>query len=259
MTDGDGAIVFRRSGLAIGEVYFRETPPRDLGRIDLLRIVAAPRPAPRRVSGDGHTLAVALALDEDRLFSDISADTRTKIRRATKKDQLEVTAHDRPDQRVVSAFCDTYDRFARSKALAPVFRPRLEALAATGNLFLSNTSTADGSVLVWHAYVAANARGHLLYSASVLNEAIEAGERNLIGRANRLLHWEDIMHFKKRGYAVLDLGGLDVAGRSEETTRIAQFKRSFGGAPMPVYSWSERRSVKGTLALMALRLRGNDF
>src|SRR4051812_44294897 len=210
MTDrrvhGDGRIVFRRSGLAVGEIYFQAAAAWDLGSIDVLRIVASPaaRSGGRR-SNDAHTLAIDLGRDEDELFDDISADTRRKIRRALDTDESSTRLHEAPTPEVVGEFADAYDDFARGRALAPVFRPRLYALASAGSLLLSAVYSGEGRVLVWHAYAATAGHAHLLYSSSRLPDATQADERNLIGRANRLLHWHDIVHAKGRGLDVLDL------------------------------------------------------
>lgn len=259
-SDHAGSIVFRRSGLAVGETYFHAPTAWELGRIDVLRIIAAPAaPSGGRPASHAHTLAIDLARDEDRIFGDISSDTRRKIRRALDKDAIETTMYPAPSAALVAEFSDAYDHFAHSRSLVPVFRPRLHALVATGGLLISAARSPDGRVLVWHAYVTAPKRGHLLYSASMLPDITESDERNMIGRANRLLHWHDILHAREQGFSVLDLGGIDVTGRSEETTRIAHFKRNFGGTPTPSHSWSESRSAKGALALFILRRRGSDF
>ena len=257
---GDGRITFRRRGLVIAESYFEAPGDRAPSPADVLRVVAAPAArAGGRRSAAAHVLAVDLAREEDQLFDDISADTRRKIRRAVDTDETGTTMHDAPAPEVVAEFCDAYDRFAQGRSLAPVFRPRLSALAASRSLRLSAARSPDGRVLVWHAYAATSARAHLLYSASLLPDATRADDRNVIGRANRLLHWHDIRHARAHGLEVIDLGGIDVAGRSEETTRIAHFKRNFGGTVTPAHSWSEPRSAKGSLVLFALRVRGSDF
>jgi lipid II:glycine glycyltransferase (peptidoglycan interpeptide bridge formation enzyme) len=117
----------------------------------------------------------------------------------------------------------------------------------------------DGAVLVQHAYVSAHARSYMLYSASVLADSADGAMRNLIGRANRYLHWHDIRVFKERGFAFYDFGGLDVSGRSEKTTNIARFKRGFGGQVRPVYSSTHARSLRGAAIQRILALRGVDF
>jgi hypothetical protein len=256
----DGAIVFRRKGLKIGEVYFRSTRPEGLRRVDLVRFISAPTPPPRkRAPSDLHSLTIDLTPDEDRLFEGVDGESRRLIRRSTDRDLVRAVTFDAPSEETIAEFADAYDRFAAMQALAPCFRPRLRVLAAAQSLVLSAARTEDGRTLVWHAYVGFGTRVQMLHTASTLHEAGANDERNLIGRANRLLHWQDMRHFKERGFAVLDLGGIDVTGRSEKTTQIARFKRSFGGEAVPVHSWTEPRSLKGALALAALRLRGNDF
>ena len=336
VTSSDGAIVFRRRGITIGEAYFDAATARDLGRVDLLRVVGAFSPPVEHGSRERHTLVIDLATDEDRLLEQMSKDTRYKIRRATKdslrvaatlqpssatvdefsdfydrfasaqsvspafrprlhaladqgnlvlatatdedrlleqmskdtryqirramqKDPVRVASTAQPSSATIDEFSDFYDRFASAQSVSPVFRPRLRALADRGNLVLTTASDEDGAVLVQHAYVAARARSYMLYSASVLAQSADSSARNLVGRANRYLHWHDIRFFRDRGYDLYDFGGLDVTGRSEKTSRIAHFKRGFGGEVRPVYSSTSARSLLGAAVQRILGLRGVDF
>ena len=255
----DGAIVFRRRGITIGEAYFDAAGARDLGRVDLVRIVCAFSPPVEHGSRKRHTLVIDLADDEDRLLEQMSKSTRYKIRRAMQKDPLRVAAAVQPSTSAVDEFSDFYDRFASAHSVSPAFRPRLHALAHGGNLVLTTATDEDGAVLVQHAYVAACARSYMLYSASVLAQSADSDARNLMGRANRYLHWHDIRLFKDRGFDLYDFGGLDVTGRSEKTAGIAQFKQGFGGEVRPVYSSTSARSLLGAAVQRMLGLRGVDF
>ena len=253
-------IAFVRRGLTIGEAYFDASVagPRD-GRVDLLRVVAAFTPPSERGSRKRHTLVIDLAQDEDRILEQVSKDTRSKIRRAIERDPLQVAAACEPSQAQVDEFADFYDRFAAAQSVSPAFRPRLRALACGGNLMLTSANDEDGQVLVRHAYVVARGRGYMLYSGSVLAESADSGARNLIGRANRCLHWHDIRLFKERGLSVYDFGGLDVDQRSPKTAGIARFKRGFGGEVRAVYSSTSAHSLRGAAARGLLALRGVDF
>jgi hypothetical protein len=257
----DGVIAFRRRGITIGEAYFdpAATSAGSLGRVDLLRIVGAFSPPAEGASRKLHTLVLDLSADEDRLLEEMSKDTRSKVRRAMQKDPLKVAAAQEPSSADVDTFADFYDRFATVRSVARVFRPRLHALAQSGNLAITTATAEDGAILVQHAYVAARGRSFMLYSGSVLSESADSGERNLIGRANRYLHWHDIRLFKERGFALYDFGGLDVTGRSEKTAGIARFKRGFGGEVRPVYSTTSARSFRGAAVQRILALRGVDF
>jgi hypothetical protein len=257
----DGVIAFRRRGITIAEAYFdpagADAP--GLGRVDLLRVVGAFTPPAERGSRQLHTLVIDLSADENTLLEQMSKDTRSKIRRAMQKDPLRTEPAGETSADAVDAFADFYDRFAAAHSVSPAFRPRLHALAGQGNLVITAATDEDGAVLVQHAYVAAHARSFMLYSSSVLAEAADSGVRNLVGRANRYLHWHDIRLFKERGFALYDFGGLDVTGRSEKTAGIARFKRGFGGEVRPVYSTTSARSFRGAAVQRILALRGVDF
>jgi len=257
----DGVVAFRRRGLRIREAYFdvagAEAP--SLGRVDLLRIVGAFRPPSERGSRKRHTLVIDLAHDDDRLFEQMSKDTRSKLRRAMQKDLLQVAAAVDPSPGEVDEFADFYDGFAAANSVSAAFRPRLHALARHGNLVLTSVAGEEREVLVRHAYVAARGRGYMLYSGSVLGESGDSAVRNLIGRANRYLHWHDIRLFKERGFDLYDFGGLDVDERSPKTAGIARFKRGFGGEVRPVYSSTRARSLRGAAVQRMLAWRGVDF
>jgi hypothetical protein len=257
----DGVVAFRRRGLTIREAYF-DVPHAEAGtpgRVDLLRIISAFRPPSERGSRKRHTLVIDLVDDDDHIFEQMSKDTRSKIRRAMHKDPLQVAAATAPSSGDVDEFADFYDSFAGAQSVSRAFRPRLHALARHGNLVLTSVTGEDQDVLVRHAYVAARGRGYMLYSGSVLAEVGDSGARNLIGRANRYLHWHDIRLFRERGFRVYDFGGLDVDERSPKTAGIARFKRGFGGEVRPVYSSTRARSLRGAAAQWLLARRGVDF
>jgi lipid II:glycine glycyltransferase (peptidoglycan interpeptide bridge formation enzyme) len=93
----------------------------------------------------------------------------------------------------------------------------------------------------------------MLYSGSRFRQFKDNSVRNLIGRANRLLHWYDMLMFKNRGILRYDMCGIDITQRTPETTRIAQFKRGFGGQIVPTCSETSPRSLKGTLVISILK------
>jgi len=68
-------------------------------------------------------------------------------------------------------------------------------------------------------------RARLLLSGSA-DRALEQF-RGIVGPANRLLHWHEILHYQQAGYQFYDLGGCDVDPHAPEYP-ITQFKLSFG-------------------------------
>jgi hypothetical protein len=251
-------VSFRRQGIDIGELYFEEESA-EVGGVDLLRIVGVLDPKLDRQWKQRHTVIVGLTDADDDLTGQMQRRTRYEVRRAASRDELTAEVLGSPGDDVVGAFADYYDEFARSKDLPPIFRPRLEAMARARMLVLSRVQRADEPPLAWHAYASSGLRSILLYSASLFRDLDRKEDRNMVGRANRYLHWQDMLSFRAAGHTAYDLGGIDVDERDPATTRIAAFKKSFGGEVRPTYAFSTAMSMKGRMVAAALRLRRVDF
>jgi lipid II:glycine glycyltransferase (peptidoglycan interpeptide bridge formation enzyme) len=79
-------------------------------------------------------------------------------------------------------------------------------------------------------------RVSLLHSASVLPSESDADLRAIIGRANRRLHWEDMVFFRSEGVATYDLGGWYIGQRDQRKLGINIFKEQFGGRVVQEYN-----------------------
>jgi hypothetical protein len=82
-----------------------------------------------------------------------------------------------------------------------------------------------GRSVAAHVVMPARRRAQLQLTATAEREA---GADRDVGRLNRLLHWHELRHYRERGLAEYDFGGvvLDPAHALAGATR---FKRSFGG------------------------------
>ena len=109
-----------------------------------------------------------------------------------------------------------------------------------GFLYLTCASNEE-EVLVWHSYLGDGKITRLLQSCSSYREA-DGQYRNLVGRANRLLHWEDEKTFKGMGYETYDWGGIS---NREEIRNITAFKKSFGGEQVDLYNYKKINTFKG--------------
>jgi hypothetical protein len=52
--------------------------------------------------------------------------------------------------------------------------------------------------------------------------------RGVVGHANRLLHWREMLHYKAAGIRYYDFGGCDFSNKESPEYAISQFKLSFG-------------------------------
>jgi len=238
-------IAIRRSGwlLAIRTVFFAPEPQVSETRADLIGCIQATR------ADEGfqlvRTLHIDLTQDAQDLFAALGKSTKNQVNRAQKNDQLTCTVIVHPTNGDILAFRDFYNVFARAKGTTLCRRYQLETmrlLTREDGLVITRASDAAGRALCYHVYVADGKRAMLLYSGSQFRSAEDPGERKRLGRANRLLHWKDILFFRDCGYAVYDCGGLT------EDPRIEEFKRSFGGRDVVEYSGYVPVTWKGRLA-----------
>lgn len=158
----------------------------------------------------------------DVIESHFDPKTQYEVRRAVKDGVSTFTNGDKDE------FIKFYNAFAKTKGLGLI---QASGLAKYQSDLLITYATSNSQVIVMHAYVTdRNAgRARLLYSASLFRNEQEASVKAVIGRANRLLHAEDIRFFKTDGYTVYDLGGYAPDTTDAALININQFKDSFGG------------------------------
>jgi hypothetical protein len=154
-------------------------------------------------------------------------------------------------------YADFHDTFARHKGLPPCNRTKLGALSESSALLLSSVADADGRLLSAHAHVKDSSSGRirLLYSASHFRAMSDSGERNKVGRANRLLHWYEILTLKKLGFRLYDLGGIPMDPSDQEKNDIARFKLEFGGEMLIEYNGVLPTNAVGKVLLPLARRR----
>jgi lipid II:glycine glycyltransferase (peptidoglycan interpeptide bridge formation enzyme) len=239
--------VIRIEGRAVtyGELWFDEELDHS-SPVDVLICRHRRLPMQTKTCSPISTLVNDLAADESELLRRFGSTTRYEINRAQNKDGLDASLIS-PSASAISVFLDFYDTFAQQKSLPRAYRRELFAASATQQLVLTRASCAD-EVLVWHAYIVWRTSAALLYSASHFRHRSGA-QRALVGRANRWLHWKDMLHFKRIGFKHYDWGGLFDDESSADRAGINGFKRDFGGERIAAYNWTMPLTLKGRLYL----------
>jgi len=166
------------------------------------------------------TLHTSLKEDEDVLFSNISKNTKYEINRAKKEGVKTATSS-------IEEFLPFFNSFAPSRNLKKIKRSNLVAYK---DALMITKAFRENELFAMHAYILdrEEMRARLLYSATI-NRKTDNVDLNLIGRANRLLHMSDMLHFKKDGFLLYDWGGLALDEKAKETVGIDAFKMAFGG------------------------------
>jgi len=244
-------ITYNSRFLTRGEIWFDEEP--DHRGLDWLLYNQRSRPVPGAKWKYFHSLLLDLA-GPDELLAQMNKDTVYKIRRARDKDKVACALCETRDAAALDAFEEMYNRFAAVKGLSPLERPRLNSLAATGNLDLSVAKDAHDTPLVYHAYYRNSHRTTLLFSASRFRELADSAARNAIGRANRYLFWTDMLRSKELGLEYFDFGGWYPGTTDAGLLKINEFKKGFGGRVVREYQCEQILSLRGWVVLRAAAL-----
>jgi len=241
---------FRKATVRYSEVWFDEPI---LGTFDI--VTAYQRSTcPGAIKGQSfYTLTIDLTLPQDVIFKAFSAGTRNEIRRAEKSDAFTCDYYFQPRHQL-AAFVGFYDVFALGKGLPTARLSHLKRYSDSGHLVLSSVVN-EGDVIVWHAYYCTAGRARLLHSASIFRGQ-DSAQRNLVGRANRYLHWMDIQEFRRRGYRIYDFGGWSPPELADiEKQRINSFKEGFGGVTRTEVNCTYATSVRGAIVLHLRRAK----
>lgn len=253
-------IIYKKKHLRIAEVWMDVDCPESLPEVDILRFCACLSPIRNQPSVPrAQNLLIDLTQKNDTLLSQMEETTRKHIRRADTKDNLEHCVIKNCSNAEVENFCNFYDEFAKSRKLRPSVKPRLDQFADQSTLVLTSINAPGTEPLARHAYIRQGTRATLLYTASMYRHKDDQEMRKLMARANQYLHWKDMLYFKEEDCLLYELGGVDITGKNEQTSRITRFKLGFGGYIASEYSCTIPKSLKGHLACSLLHLAGIDF
>jgi hypothetical protein len=239
--------VIRIRGRAVvyGEVWFDEAPPRNPG-VDILVYRYRRTPIANSRSSQLHSLRTDLAAPAEAIVSRFEQSCRRQIRCAERNDRLQYRLFPEPAGQLAE-FASFYDVFAGQKGLWPADRHWLSRALEAGGLILSCV-VRNGEKLVWHAHLRSGQIVQMAHSASWYRSA-QSDQRALVARANRWLHWRDMLAFKSAGVRHYDWGGMFPDESTPERAGINRFKRTFRGTPVLAYECSVPVTLRGRVWL----------
>jgi hypothetical protein len=240
-------------GLKIAETWFDEPVPA-AGLVDIVRYRQALQPLSEGAD-DFYTLIIDLTQPEAALFDRIHKDGRYQIRRAEDKDGFGMEVWDRREDGFLDAFLAFYDGFAALKGLPSLDRNHLKLLQREGRLDLTRVMH-EGQAIVYHAHYVHGGRARLLHSASQFRGSEDPAFRTLVGRANRWLHWKDMVRLKAEGTGCFDWGGWYEGQEDKARLNINQFKETFGGEVQRTYNGELLLTLKAKVMARVARLLG---
>ena len=240
-------IAKKRRTLKILHSYFGY--PEVPARCDIVKLhqVSAPPLERGWKCREFYTLHLELKQSTDQLLSQLKGPTRYEIVRARDRDRLVTQIADEPTGDGVMRFVEFYNSYTQFHTISTDNSRYLVQLASLKSLSISSASNEFDGDLAFHAYLVDEQRARLLLS--VIRQPQNNCGGALLGRANRLLHWQDICHFKNKGLTCYDFGGLYIKGDDLKLLQVARFKAGFGGKLVKEYKCIKALTVRGKLAL----------
>ena len=228
-------------------VWFGSSRVTDAKNVDIIRYHAVDRAFKwSDATNKQKSLITHLDDSEEGIFANFANNTRNEIRRATRDGvitRMYCSKELATSQGVLDDFACMYNEMYREKNMPTrIAVTELLPIIRCGGLIITSAEY-EGSVLVYHVYISEKGNARLLYSCSNFRVSDESIKK-LIGRANRLLHWDDMRFLKKRGVSVYDWGGV---ASFEEPNGIDKFKFSFNGDRVEYYNLAEYVSIKAKL------------
>jgi hypothetical protein len=248
----------KKNGIRIAEIWYdRGGEPEKKSDVIKYKFAEEVREG-AALREDLFTLLLDLGEDEKALHAYIGKSAKNEINRARERDGVRCGVFlelNEKSAEKLNQYIDYFNAFAASKNRSAISFSDLGQFYEAGTLCIRRALSREGSpVLAMHAYIVGDNRARLLQSASHFRESFDPEERKLIGRANRLLHWEDILYFKAMGLGWYDFGGWYGGETDREKLAINQFKETFGGKKRREYSYLLPVSGAGKIALAIQRI-----
>lgn len=175
------------------------------------------------------TLHTALNKTDEEFLAEQNSTNKTQIKQARK---LSITIRTGSFEKFLPFFND----FSKEKGIGGTSLAKLESFGRE-NLEISEAVDDRGRVLAMHANLIDRSifRSRLIHSASA--RFADESDAGLVGRANRLLHFENLIRYREMGLKVYDWGGIAKGTTDPVKMGINRFKEAFGGKEICEYHY----------------------
>lgn len=169
-----------------------------------------------------HTPLIDLTPSEDQLVQNLHRTScRKEVRQAQEMDLVVLRNEDTTSARLL-----INESIRRLRYREPVTESAWEALLPEHDVFLCRSQDAPLAAHVMLLDHPGRARPILSGTADRHDPRV----RGMVGHANRLLHWKELLYYKSQGFRYYDFGGCspNVVDKKSAEYAITQFKMSFG-------------------------------
>lgn len=204
------------------------------------------------------TLITDLTESEETIKSHFAKNCKYKVNRAYREDvKFVMNASEDITNEDIDEYILFFSEFWKSKDSSlenpNALIEEMRSYRDTGGLTITKAYV-EGELAIYHTYVNDDKCARLFHSASLyrLTSDEDGSKKNIIGMANRALHYEDMLFFKNKGLIEYDWGG---AGKGEEVASITEFKESFGGMPVTYYDCQQVNGLKAKLVVFISNIK----
>lgn len=208
-----------------------------------------------------NTIFVDLEQPEEDILNSFSKTNKKTIRSLLKSNEIQTSITDTPSDEDIEEFADFFDKFAKEKGIFLCDRNLVYNLNKISSLTIGKACY-KGDILSFMVFIRNNERVTGQYEASGRFFFADDPEKvKMASKANRVLEYSCMLHFKKRGLKIYDLGGVTLDPSDEEKANIDMRKQGFGGELVKEYHFMYPLTVKGKtfiyLKKISERLKGN--
>lgn len=175
----------------------------------------------------GHTLEISLLQSIDDLKAGMVKSYRQQIRQS---EETGIQFKEIPNREDYVSF---YNAFAEGKGLPLLSKKRIWEY---GSKFQVVGAYLGDTLLAAHTYLLDNETKTVRVFHSATQRLNEEIDRNLVGKANKYLHYCGMVYYKEKGFEIYDFGGIAYNSTDPGLQGINTFKTQFGGEVVESYT-----------------------
>ena len=231
--------------------------PDVLPETDILKLCNLSAPFPGVANDSCPTIVIDLHMPEEDLWNAVEPKTRKVIRQAT-REGIQIGQPQLSEETWKSFLAAYWKLWSRKQNAGALGVGQISELIETGRFTMTTSRDMNENTLSWHTYIRSADRVRLLNTVSAIDPARDTQWNNMVGRAHRLHHWQDMLLFKRDGIRTYDLGGVYCGTNDTEQLNIARFKKSFGGGPAKTFDAILPLTTMGRIALSLVGMIGAE-
>lgn len=239
---------FKKFNIKISKIWFYNKKEKFINDSDVIQLYGIKDQINGLKGNVQYSLYIDLTKNENEIFNNFKKTVKYDINKS-ENDGVKIEYYDskelKNNKKIIDTFEIMYNQMYEEKGLkTKLSRDTFESYIDSDMAILSKVSK-DNTDIIYHVYLADDNCTRFLYSCSNFRSD-DQNMKNIIGRANKSLHWNDIKYFKQKNLKIYDLGGV----RSfNNPNGIDLFKMSFGGEKIVYYNYEYANTIKGKIYL----------